>query len=210
MLTIKYSQSSPTPWLNGKGQTTELISWERSRTLSAAPAPAWRLSIARLEGAAAFSPIPQVHRHFLPVGTSVLLRVNGSPRRVNDRTITQFAGADVVDMLRLDPCPGHAVNLMIRTSPSPGSITFGIGSTADESFRTCLVAVALEPAPGIGLFDVVTPASPEVGVRRVLDRRHSCDPSRLTPRFISRAFISPSRSGTLRKQFLLRRNPEDY
>jgi hypothetical protein len=158
---IQYSQLLPTPWLNGKGQTTELISWEGSRALSAAPAPAWRLSIARLEGAAAFSPIPQVHRHFLPIGTSVLLRVNGSPRRVGDRSITEFAGDDVVDLVNLDPRPGHAVNLMIRNSPSPRPITFAIGNAADESFRTCLVAVALEPAGDIGIFDVVTPNTPE-------------------------------------------------
>jgi uncharacterized protein len=159
---IKYSQTSPTPWLNGKGQTTELISWDSSRTLTAVPAPAWRLSIARLEGAAAFSPIPQVHRHFLPIGTSVLLRVNGSPRRVGDRTITEFAGDDGVDLLHLDPCPAHAVNLMIQNNPNPGRITFAVGSTTDESFRTCLAAVALEAAGDIGLFDVVDPNMPGV------------------------------------------------
>jgi len=160
---IKYSQIPPTPWVNGKGQTTELISWERSRTLSPAPTPAWRLSIARLEGAAAFSPIPGVHRQFLPIGTSVLLTVNGDPRRVADHTITEFDGDNVVDLLDLEPRPGYAVNLMVRDSAASSSMTFDVCSTTDDSFRTCLVAVTLESAPGIGRFDVVTPDSTEVG-----------------------------------------------
>lgn len=162
---IRYSQTATESWINGRGQTTELISWDLSRTLSAAPTPAWRLSIAQLEGAAEFSPIPQVRRIFLPIGTSVLLTVNGTRHPVPDHTITEFAGDDVVHLLDLDPRPGHAINLMVRDIWAPSSISFAVGSTADDAFPTCLVAVALETAGGVDLFDVVTPGSPELGDR---------------------------------------------
>lgn len=55
---IKYAQAHRVPWANGRGHTSELVSWERSRAHSPAGTPAWRLSIAELEGPAAFSTIP--------------------------------------------------------------------------------------------------------------------------------------------------------
>lgn len=148
-LVIKYSQTSPVPSVNGTGQTTELASWARSRTLTTTPTPAWRLSIARLDEPAAFSAIPQVRLHFLPVGTSVTLAVNGAPRRMAERTVTEFAGDDVVDLVDLDRRPGHAVNLMVRTSPVAAAPGLVVGGTDDDLFRTCLLAIALEPTGDI-------------------------------------------------------------
>jgi environmental stress-induced protein Ves len=166
-LVIKYSQYSSVPWVNGKGQTTELVSWERSRTLTSTSIPAWRLSIARLEEPAAFSPIPSVRRHFLPVGTSVTLSVNGTQRYVPDRTVTEFEGDDDVNLLDLDHRPGRAVNLMSRTLPDAAAPALVVGNTNDDVFRTCLLAVALQPAEHIDLFDVLTPDSTAVPTHRL-------------------------------------------
>ena len=154
---VRYSDLSPVPWVNGRGQTTELISWDRSRVLATAPGPAWRLSVARLDGPAAFSPIPQVRRIFVPVGTSVTLTVNGISRRVTDHSPTEFAGDDDVDLVGLDRAPGHAVNLMVAGEPAGSPPFLTIGSTDDDLFRTCLLAVALEGAGAIDRFAVVTP-----------------------------------------------------
>jgi len=155
-MTIKYARAHRVPWANGRGHTTELVSWERSLALSSAGTPAWRLSIAELEGPAAFSTIPGVRRHFLPIGSSVTLAVNGVPRRIPDHTVTEFAGDDDVELRELDRAPGHAVNLMVRGGADTGP-WLRVGVTDDDAFRSCLLAVALEQVGDIDRFDVLAP-----------------------------------------------------
>lgn len=152
---IRYSQTTPRPWANGLGMTTELISWACSRTLFDSSVPEWRLSIAHLAGAAAFSSLPGVRRIFLPVGTSIRLTVDGVPRSVDEGTVTEFDGQDVVELVDLSPRPGHAVNLMVRNTSAAVTLTLVVGSTDDDLFPTCLLAVALASFGDVELFDVL-------------------------------------------------------
>lgn len=165
---IRYRDVTPVPWVNGQGRTSELITWAAGRRLSSPGTVDWRLSVAQLDGPAPFSPIPGVRRSFMPAGTDVTLSVNGTHRRVTDRTVTSFAGDDDVALEKLNPCPGHAVNLMVRAgqheSPGPELV---VTDTGDASFGSCLVAVALESAAGVSVFDVLTPGRAE-GAGRAL------------------------------------------
>lgn len=159
---VEYSQTTPTRWANGNGTTSELISWGRSQSLSGGTLPPWRLSVARLAGATAFSGLPEVQRLFLPVGTDVTLVVNGTARRVPDRTGTAFSGSDVVELLAVDRRPAHAVNLMCPTTGHQATEhratpRLVVGSTADPLFGHALVAVPLGSTVDVDRFDVLTP-----------------------------------------------------
>lgn len=165
---IRYAELTPMRWVNGLGRTTELISWTAGRRRSPVGTAEWRLSVARLAGPAPFSPMPGVHRTFLPAGVDVTLSVNGTRRRVADHTITTFAGDDDVVLERLTPCPGHAVNLMVRAGrDDPAGPGLVVSDTDDPGFGSCLVAVALETACGLSTFDVLTPGGVERADRAI-------------------------------------------
>ena len=156
---IKFARSPSVAWANGSGRTTELVSWVRSRDLSGEAIPPWRLSVAELTGPARFSALPGVRRHFLPIGGSVRLTVNGAVRPVGDATVTQFTGDDEVELLELVDGSCHAVNLMVRASARRhlGPALF-VGSSDASGGPGCLVAVALGRADGIDRFDVIDPS----------------------------------------------------
>lgn len=160
---IKFARSPSVAWANGSGRTTELVSWVRSRDLSGEAIPPWRLSIAELTGPAPFSALPGVRRHFLPIGGSVRLTVNGAARPVGDATVTQFTGDDEVELVELVDGPCHAVNLMVRAgSADPAGRDPGPALIAGTSDRGggpgCWAAVSLGRADGIDRFDVIDPS----------------------------------------------------
>ncbi|WP_349827519.1 HutD family protein [Brevibacterium litoralis] len=115
----RYSDLEAKPWVNGLGETVELVDLEASVGLVEgadavmSPAP-WRLSVARLLGPADFSALPGLHRTFVPVGSRVVLRVDGTDHVIEDRGRLEFDGSAEVTLVDLDrEC--RAVNLMSRS-----------------------------------------------------------------------------------------------
>lgn len=153
---VRYADRRPEPWVNGLGSTTELVGWSRSRELQGA-GPAWRLSIARLDGPATFSPLPGVDRHFLPVGADVRLRIAGVDTPVPAGRVCRFSGDDPVELLDLRPAPAHAVNLMVRASG--GGPRMVVTDSRDPRCGAAVVALALAPGPGYATFDIISIAT---------------------------------------------------
>ena len=148
---IRFATAPREPWRNGKGLTTELVSWQQSLDWPGNQSGRWRLSVATLTEPSAFSNLPGISRFFLPIGGSVTLTVNDSLRSAGDGSVVWFSGDDTVRLVDL-PRPCHAVNLM-TTSGHPSLIT----GMADEAAQSSLLMVALESRGSIGQFDVVLP-----------------------------------------------------
>jgi environmental stress-induced protein Ves len=87
-------------WRNGLGVTRELVD---------DPA-GWRLSVAELQGDAAFSEFAGLDRVFLPL-VDVVLSIDGVRRPVARGTTASFPGEAKV-AVELVAGPGRAVNLM--------------------------------------------------------------------------------------------------
>jgi environmental stress-induced protein Ves len=87
-------------WRNGLGLTRQLVD---------DPA-GWRLSVAELQGDAAFSEFAGMDRVFLPL-VDVVLSIDGVRRRVARGTTASFPGEASV-AVELVEGPGRAVNLM--------------------------------------------------------------------------------------------------
>lgn len=158
----RFSSARRVPWANGKGETTELVTFDSSRELGAGDGPAWRLSIARLTEPGPFSPLPGIRRWFLPVGGWVVLTVDGARTPVPERTVAAFAGDDHVALVDLEgPC--HAVNLMVAGAV-PGSTPLVLGQIGDDEFDRCMAAVVLDPVGDLDRFDLVAPGRPDDGI----------------------------------------------
>lgn len=155
---VRYADRQPAPWANGRGSTTELIGWSESGELTGRSGPSWRLSIARLDGPAAFSPLPAVDRHFLPVGADVDLRIDGVVVPIVAGTVQRFSGDADVDLVRLARTPAHAVNLMSRAGSGAGP-TLVVTDTADLRCARGVVAVVLADGPDGRRFDVIRPSA---------------------------------------------------
>ncbi|MCI4011013.1 HutD family protein [Brevibacterium sp. ZH18] len=107
-----FDELTPVPWANGAGQTTELVSLEASAVLTP-NLRRWRLSIARLERTAPFSPLPGLARTFLPTGAEVVLEIDGHVHRVRPGAPVQFRGEQDVSLIELEsPC--FAINHMVE------------------------------------------------------------------------------------------------
>ncbi len=154
---IRFATAPREPWRNGKGVTTELVSWQESLDWPGNQSGRWRLSVATLTEPTAFSNMPAISRFFLPIGGPVTLTVNDSLRTVGDGSVTWFSGDDTVRLVDL-PRSCHAVNLM-TTSGHP-SLTTG---RADAAPHSSLLMVALESRGSIGQFDVVLPDTASFG-----------------------------------------------
>ena len=96
------------PWANGGGSTTEL---------AAGPDPQhwqWRISLARIESAGAFSAFPGVRRHLAPLDGSLQLDVpDGRSMTARRLQVLHFDG-DPPPSCRLPDGPGRDFNLMLR------------------------------------------------------------------------------------------------
>lgn len=147
---VDFASTPAGPWKNGAGATTELVALEGSSEFVGSSAlvdssvcgdgepvtvAPWRLSIASLREPAAFSALPGMARSFMPVGGSVVLRIDGVDTPVPERMVCRFSGDAAVELVSLDrSC--HAVNLMsTHTSTAEvhvayGPIVTGVGSGA--------------------------------------------------------------------------------
>lgn len=108
-----FDDHEPVPWANGAGETTELVSLTDSQTLTPS-LRRWRLSIARLDRPAAFSPLPGMARTFLPIGAEVVLEIDGQAHRVAQDEPQKFRGEQKVSLVELG-APCFALNLMVET-----------------------------------------------------------------------------------------------
>lgn len=139
-----FDDRDPIPWANGAGETTELVSLTDSQALTP-NLRRWRLSIARLDRPAAFSPLPGLARTFLPIGADVVLEIDGQAHRVVQDEPLRFSGEQNVSLVELG-APCFALNLMVKTDDRARS---GLGSLAMSTRLTGpgLFAVTLESGP---------------------------------------------------------------
>ena len=158
-----FDDHSPVPWANGAGETTELVSLAVSAALTPA-LPRWRLSVARLERSAAFSPLPGLDRTFLPVGAEVVLDIDGQLHRVTPAEPARFGGEQSVSLVELEsPC--FALNLMVeRNDP------------AEEDGRGLELSTHFS---GAGLFAITLESSAEYRQFQVLELGDQAPPSSL-------------------------------
>lgn len=109
---IRVTDLSPTPWANGRGQTVEL-----ARRPSTGPF-AWRLSLATIDAASAFSTLPGVSRALLTVDSPLSLLIDGRPLELPRHETVVFSGDAAVSVAD----PGSAqrdLNLMVRGAATP-------------------------------------------------------------------------------------------
>ncbi|WP_053387325.1 HutD family protein [Leucobacter japonicus] len=155
LLEQPFERLTAAPWANGLGATTEIVGMNGSRAVRPElDAPAWRLSIAELREPAAFSPLPEVHRNFMPVGGDVVLEVGGVRHEVPSGTVLRFSGdADVTLVALSEPC--HAVNLMSRSD----AVCLWASKGAQPAPITESAHVAAYPAARLDATEVADPAT---------------------------------------------------
>lgn len=140
-----FDELDPVPWANGAGETTELVALTDSAALTPNLAR-WRLSVARLDRAAAFSPLPGLARTFLPIGAEVVLEIDGHAHPVAPAEAVRFRGDQNVSLIELaTPC--FALNLMVDVHDASGPDRRGL----EMSTRL----------PGRGLFAVTLNSDPD-------------------------------------------------
>lgn len=147
-----FDDRDPVPWANGAGETTELVSLAESEALTP-DRLRWRLSIAKLERAAAFSPLPGLARTFLPIGAEVVLEIDGHVHSVAENEPRSFRGEQNVSLVDLG-APCFALNLMVEENGGLGSGQRGLELSA-RSTGTELFAVTLNPVPGHPRFQLL-------------------------------------------------------
>lgn len=144
----RFADLPPTPWANGGGATTELVAFDESEGVGG-PGARWRLSVADLEQPGTFSPLPGMHRTFVPVGGAVMLSVDDEQRECAECRPFQFEGDARTQLVALTGrC--HAVNLMVdeRSEWSP--------RLSRERSDDVIAAIALEDGEGWRRFDLLT------------------------------------------------------
>ena len=159
-----FDDLTPVPWANGAGETTELVSLADSASLTPSLLR-WRLSIARLDRPAAFSPLPGLARTFLPIGAEVVLEIDGHVHRVTPAEPVNFRGEQDVSLVELG-APCFALNLMVEDDDGPeADDESGTHSGAGPKRRALamsrrfsdrgLFAVTLNSDPGSPRFQVL-------------------------------------------------------
>lgn len=147
-----FDDLEPVPWANGAGETTELVSLTDSQALTPS-LRRWRLSIARLDRPAAFSPLPGLARTFLPIGAEVGLEIDGQLHFVAQDEPQRFRGEQNVSLVELgSPC--FALNLMVEiddgASSGPRALEMSTRFTGSGLF-----AVTLDSGPGQPRFQLL-------------------------------------------------------
>ncbi len=143
---IRWRDQRPTPWKNGGGLTTELLS---------SPAGAsdfdWRLSIAEVATAGPFSAYPGIDRVIMLIeGEGMVLHVAGTQQRLVLREPFAFAGEDQVNC-ELTAGPTRDLNVMTRRGRAQARVTvheetYALPVAADGAR---LLVIALEDALGV-------------------------------------------------------------
>ena len=151
---IRYADQPDSPWANGLGST---------RLLWADEAGERRISIARLEGPAAFSTLPGIARALAVLDPIHLtLRISGREIRLRQHDSVHFAGDESTELLHLSQ-PGRVLNLMatarrwaphISPETDPPPFAWVMPGSADLLLSTTPVpqalAVHFRPAPSAG------------------------------------------------------------
>jgi hypothetical protein len=107
----EFSRLESTPWANGLGTTTELLSFDESRAITPPARGQWRLSVARLDAPARFSRLLGLRRIFMPIGGSAVLSVDGREHRIDSGFTLHFSGDADTALVSL-PTPCLALNFM--------------------------------------------------------------------------------------------------
>ena len=149
---VRYADLHAQDWANGLGTTTELVGWDSG--------PDWRLSVARLDGPAPFSPLPGVDRTFLPVDADVELSIDHRDTVVRAGQLCRFAGEAAVSLGRLQAASAHAVNLMVRRRGGRSGPVLAVTDDADARCSESIAAVALAARDDVGRFDLLRLTSP--------------------------------------------------
>lgn len=149
---VRFDDVEAVPWANGAGTTVELVTFEASRDLTPG-LPRWRLSVASLDLPAAFSPLPGVHRRFMPVGGDVVLSIDGRREAVGAGEVAAFEGGQDVVLTELGrPC--HAVNLMVEGRPELRLSRVAAGTPLPASV---LLVISIEGSAGQDRFELLRP-----------------------------------------------------
>lgn len=145
-----FDDLEPAPWANGAGETTELVSLTYSQVLTPT-LRRWRLSIARLDRPAEFSPLPGMARTFLPTGAGVVLEIDGHVHSVTPTEPATFRGEQKVSLVELEePC--FAVNLMVEDDEASGR---GALELSTRFAGRGLFAVTLQSGAGHARFQLL-------------------------------------------------------
>lgn len=149
-----FDDLEPVPWANGAGETTELVSLTDSQALTP-DRLRWRLSIARLDRPAEFSPLPGLARTFLPIGAEVVLEIDGQVQSVTPAVPARFRGEQKVSLVGLeDPC--FALNLMVDVDDAAGAVSEREALEMSTGFTgRGLFAVNLNSIPGHSRFQLL-------------------------------------------------------
>lgn len=141
----RFADLTAQPWANGRGETTEIVSFEESER---ADGTRWRLSVAELTRPGPFSPLPGVRRTIIPVGGAIVLSIDGEPRELGEGRPFAFDGGAGVELVALTGrC--HAVNLMVDEA-SAHPVRFATGPA-----QGAIAAIALGDGDGYSCFDLV-------------------------------------------------------
>lgn len=147
-----FDDLDPVPWVNGAGETTELVSLSDSEALTPSLSR-WRLSIARLDRPAEFSPLPGLARAFLPIGAEVVLEIDAHVHRVTPAEPARFRGEQKVSLIELG-APCFALNLMVEIDDGARSGQ-GALEMSTRSTGSGLFAVTLDSGPGHPRFQLL-------------------------------------------------------
>jgi environmental stress-induced protein Ves len=110
------------PWRNGGGTTT-VVAASGAGESAGDVEPDWRVSIATISRAGAFSAFPGVDRVLVPLSPAGLtLDIAGRIRHVDQHEAIEFAGEQAVAALDVIE-PGDDLNLMTRRGVVWGSMT---------------------------------------------------------------------------------------
>ncbi|MEV8313440.1 HutD family protein [Streptomyces sp. NPDC059900] len=140
---LRWSQYRSMPWKNGGGTTREVA----AGTVPAPPASAhgfdWRVSVADVDAAGPFSPLPGIDRVITPVeGEGMVLTVDGAAYPVRPLHPFAFSG-DATTNCRLDAGAVRNMNVMTRRGRATARVHITTVTAAQETELTCATGETL-------------------------------------------------------------------
>jgi len=129
MRVVRYAELAEIRWSNGLGATREVA---RNSEDSDSALFRWRISIARIDGDAPFSPLPGLDRSLMALGKDGVTLVVGDadPRHLALHEVVRFNGEDDVRPVGVTS-PSLDLNLMTRRGAASGTMSlFTVGREA--------------------------------------------------------------------------------
>ena len=147
MRVVRYAELAEIPWSNGLGVTREII---RDSESAGSATFDWRISIARLDGDAPFSPLPGIDRSLMALGPDGISLVvgDGDPQYLALHEVLRFRGEDEVRPVGVTR-PNYDLNLMTRRDMASGNLsllTVTDEATVSAAAGETAVAVLLDGA----------------------------------------------------------------